>query len=306
MATKVLITGATGLIGQHLAAIMQSKGLNCSYLARNKNVNINNKTVRAYTWDIDKGEIDERAFEGVSAIVHLAGAGVADKRWTDERKKEIISSRVKGAQMLYDFLKRGRHDVKTFISAAAVGYYGDCGDTIVTEDTPQGNGFLADVCRQWEQGAINIGTLGIREVRCRIGIVLAKNGGALPELTKTLPVGVATYFAKNNLYYPWVHIDDVCGIIIHAIENKKLSGPYNTTSPNALPMKDLMRHIITVKKAKAVLLPAPPLALKLALGEMSEMLIYSQRCSAKKVTDTGYRFSFSDIDKALQNIFAGS
>ncbi len=247
--------------------------------------------------------MDERAFEGVNAIIHLAGAGVADKRWTAARRQEIINSRVKSAGLLNGFLKKGKHNVETFISASAVGYYGDCGDTIVTEDRKPGDGFLAEVCGQWERSAIKIGSLGIREVRCRIGIVLAPDGGALPELTRTIPFGFASYFAKNDLYHSWVHLGDVCGIMCHALENKLMKGAYNTTAPQPLLMKDLMLEVLKAKKSNAMLVPAPPVAIKLALGEMSEMLLGSQRCTAKKVLDAGYKFKFGKIEDALQNIY---
>ena len=200
-------------------------------------------------------------------------------------------------------MKKNKHEVKTFISASAVGYYGDCEDEIVTEEKKAGEGFLAEVCKQWEQSAKQFSKIGIREVRCRIGIVLAKNGGALPELTKTIPFGVASYFSKTNLYYPWVHLDDVCGIMIHALENEIVTGAYNTTSPSPLLMKDLMKEILVAKKSKAILVPAPPVAIKLALGEMSEMLLGSQRCSAGKILESGYQFKFGEIGKALENIF---
>lgn len=292
---KILITGATGLIGRRLTALLLAKGYAVNTLGRSRS--------NSFIWNIEKGEIDAKAFEGVSAIIHLAGAGVADKRWSDERKEEIISSRVNSAKLIFDFLKKNKHEVKTFISASAVGYYGDCGNEVVTERRKPGEGFLSEVCRQWEQSAKQFSKLEVREVRCRIGIVLAKKGGALPELTRTMPLGVAAYFAKSNLYYPWIHLDDVCGIMIHALENDSVTGAYNTTAPVTLLMKDLMQEIVAAKNSKAILVPTPPLALKFAMGEMSEMLLGSQRCSADKIIDSGFRFKFADIHSALQNIF---
>ena len=303
MAQKVLITGATGLIGQRLSGMLLEKGIACNYLGRSARNDVKDKRINSFQWDVEKGLLDERAFEGVSTIIHLAGAGVAEKRWADSRKKEIIDSRVKSAGLLHRFLKKGNHEVKTFISASAVGYYGDCGAETISEDHQPGKDFLADVCKKWEQGAIKIGALGLREIRCRIGIVLAPNGGALPELTRTLPIGFANYFTKNDLYYPWIHIDDVCGIMMSVLENEMVSGPFNTTAPNPLLMKELMRHIIAVKKPGAALLPAPSFALKLALGEMSSMLLGSQRCSNEKILKTGYKFRFGDIEGALKDVF---
>jgi uncharacterized protein (TIGR01777 family) len=301
---KVLITGASGLVGTQLTELILKKGYQINTLGRQTaDPRKQKNAVTQFVWNIDSGMIDAKAFEGVSAIIHLAGAGVAEKRWSDERKKEIIDSRVKSAKLIFDFLKKNKHKVKTFISASAVGYYGNCGDELIDEERKAGEGFLAEVCKQWEQSAKQFSKLGIREVRCRIGIVLAPNGGALPELTRTIPLGVASYFSKDNLYYPWIHIDDVCGIMIHALENENVSGAHNTTAPLPLPMKNLMQEILLAKKSKAILVPAPPFAIKLAMGEMSEMLLSSQRCSAGKITATGFRYKFADIHLALQNIY---
>lgn len=301
---KVLITGATGLVGTRLAEMLLAKGYSVNTLGRSgSGSNSVKKGVNTFSWDIDKGQIDEKAFDGVSAIIHLAGAGIADKRWTEDRKKEIIDSRVNGAKLIYNSLKKLNNGVKTFISASAVGFYGDCADEVVTEDHKPGKDFLAEVCKKWEAAATRFSDLEIREVRCRFGIVLSEKGGALPQLIQTLPVGIATYFAKDNLYYPWIHLDDVCGILIHALENEKVKGAYNTTAPQPLLMKELMQDIVEAKKAKALLIPTPPFAIKLAMGEMSEMLLCSQRCSAAKITDSGYKFNYGEIRKALKDIF---
>lgn len=294
----VLITGASGLVGSRLKPQLEAAGYRVHTLGRSKS-----KEPGSFSWNPAKGRMDSKALEGVTAIIHLAGAGVAEKRWTSERKKEILNSRVQSTAVLYKYLQKDNHTVTTIISASAVGYYGDCGNETVKEDHAAGNSFLADVCRQWEEGVSQFEQLGIRTVKCRIGIVLAAEGGALPELTRTLPVGIAGYFAKNNLYYPWIHIDDVCGILLHALQNKTISGAYNTTAPKPLLIKELMQHIVKARNSSAILAPVPPLAIKIALGEMSDMLLQSQRCSADKIVKAGYRFSFADIDKALKDIY---
>lgn len=299
---KVLITGASGLIGNRLTELLLEKGYMVNTLGRGKNQKPRVRT-NSFVWNTEGHELDKEMFEGVSAIIHLAGAGVADKRWNTERKKEIFDTRVKSAKLLFDFLKKNKHEVKTFISASAVGYYGDCKEEVVTEERKPGEGFLSEVCKKWEAGVKQFSKLGIREVRCRIGIVLSKKGGALPELTKTIPVGIAPYFAKNNLYYPWIHIDDVCGIMIHALENECVNGAINTTAPGPLLMKDLMKEILVAKKSNALIIPIPPLTIKLAMGEMSEMLLSSQRCSPEKILNYGYRFRLGKIESALKNIY---
>lgn len=303
---KILITGATGLVGSRLTELLVQRGCIVHALGR-KQLNTErqqpNERVLSFYWDIEKQKIDAKALEGVDAIIHLAGAGVAEKKWSTERKREIIDSRVKSAQLLFNYLKQHKHHVKTFISASAVGYYGDCGHKVLDETQPNGGGFLAEVCQQWENAVMQFSTLGIREVRCRIGIVLTKGGGALPELTKTIPLGIAAYFSKTDLYYSWIHIDDVCGILIHALENEILNGAYNTTAPTPLLMKDLMTAIVNAHKSRALVLPAPPLAIRLAMGEQAEMLLSSQRCNAEKIIASGYVFQYSTISKALKAIY---
>lgn len=297
---KVLITGASGLIGKKLTTLLLKAGYDVNHLGRSGKTR--QKGVNAYKWNIETGEMDKAAFGGVTSVVHLAGANLADSRWTANRKKELLDSRVQSSKLIYNYLKEGSYSISSFISASAVGYYGDCGAEIVTEEHAPGKEFVSEICKAWENGAIRIGKLGIREVRCRIGIVLAKEGGALPELMKTFPVGVAGYFAKPNLYYPWVHVDDVCGIILHAIENNEMKGAFNTTAPCPVLLKDLMKEIIEASGTKAVLMPVPPFALKLALGEMAEMLLVSQNTSAAKIEKAGYAFKHPHIKEALKNI----
>lgn len=299
---RILITGGSGLIGTRLTALLLNKGYQIHHLSREKRNNKPHDEVRHFVWDIEKGQIDKAAFDGVKAIIHLAGAGVADKRWTAARKQEIIDSRVKSGELLYSFLKNEPHEVEAFITAGAVGYYGDCGAAVITEDHKPGTDFLASVCKKWELPAQNIGQLGIREVRCRIGVVLDAKGGALPELIKTLPYGFATYFSKDPLYYPWVHIDDVCGMMIHAIEDETMHGPYNVSAPDPLPMRTIMKEILTGTKSKAVLLPVSRAMIQLGMGQMSQMLQSSQLCSADKLLKTGYQFVFPDIKLALEDV----
>lgn len=299
---KVLVTGANGLIGSRLVELLLRKGYEVNTLDRTAR-NQNKTGLQSYAWQPDKGIIDEKALEEINAIIHLAGAGIADKRWTDERKKEIIDSRVKSAGLIYDKLKQNKGSVKVFISPSGIDHYGDTGAELVTEDHAPGSGFLAEVTRQWEESTKQFAQLGIREVRCRTALVLAKEGGALPELAKTLPYGVAPYFAKTPLYYSWVHILDICGILVHAIENEQVQGAYNTIAPQPLPMKDMIREVVKAKRSNAILAPVPPFALRLMLGEQAEMLLGSHNCSSAKIEATGFRFLYPDIQSALKEIY---
>ncbi|MBL0310960.1 MAG: TIGR01777 family protein [Bacteroidetes bacterium] len=298
---KVLITGASGMVGTRLSQLLLERGYEVNTLGRSPAAPGAQGTT-FFKWDVDAGKMDERALDGVSAIIHLAGANIAEKRWTKSRKQEILDSRVNSAQMIYHSLKKKKHSVESFISASAVGYYGDCGDELVTEDRKPAKDFLAVVCEKWEEEAIRIGSLGIREVRCRNGIVLSKDGGALPALVKGIRMGMAGYFNKPKLYYPWIHIDDICGFMIHAMEHKKVSGAYNTTAPHSVLMKELIREILRVTKSKAVMIPAPSFLVELALGELSSMLLCSQRCSAEKILSTGFTFEYPKIGGALEEV----
>lgn len=296
---KVLITGASGLLGKRLSELLNDKGYEVHTVGRET---MYKPGSRSFYWNIDTEEIQQGALEGVTAIIHLAGAGIAEARWTNDRKQEIIDSRVKSANLLFKVLKQNKQQVKTFISASAVGFYGDCGNEILSEEHKPGKDFLSQVCQRWENAAIHFTKLGIREVRCRIGVVLAKGGGALPELTKTMPLGVAGYFTKSPLYYPWIHIDDVCGILIHALENEGMRGAYNTTAPAPVLMEKLMEEIVRAKESKALVVPVPSLTVQLALGEMSSVVLSSQRCSAAKILGAGYQFKYPEVGEALKAV----
>jgi len=199
-------------------------------------------------------------------------------------------------------LSKVRHSVQTIISASAVGYYGDKAETILTEDSPMGSGFLAELCSDWEREVMKFPMLGIREVRGRIGIVLSKTGGALPEMMKTFPMGIAGYFAKENLYYPWIHIDDLCAAFLFCLENENCNGAFNFTGTAPVLQKEIISIAVKTFKSKAIIAPIPPFALKLALGEMAEMVLNSQRCMPEKLSNQGFRFQFSTIQEAMRHL----
>jgi uncharacterized protein (TIGR01777 family) len=300
--STILITGASGLVGRRLTKLLLQRGYTVHTLSRSRKKN--SKQVKNFVWSVREKKIDSAAFEGVGAIVHLAGAGVADEKWTPQRKAEILESRTLSTQLLFHTLQSVYHSVECIVSASAVGFYGDRGANTLDENAPAADTFLANVCQKWEEEIKKFSTIGIREVRLRIGIVLAKEGGALPELSKSIPFGVAGYFNKKPLYYPWIHIDDVCGIFIHAIENKNISGVYNTTAPQPVELKDLMKAIAKGMNKTALLLPVPPFAIKIAMGEMADMLLSSQNCSSDKIVRSGYRFQFTDPEKAVKSLFS--
>jgi hypothetical protein len=296
----ILVTGASGLIGQKLIALLLEKSYTVKTLTRKPFET--NKKVQQFLWDVELQQIDLKALEDVSAIIHLAGEPVAGKRWTKVQKERLHNSRIDSTRLLFNTLSKTRHSVTSIISASAVGYYGDRADTRLDDDSPMGTGFLADLCHDWEREVMKFSTLGIREVRGRIGIVLSKAGGALPEMIKTFPMGIAGYFAKKNLYYPWIHINDLCAAFLFCLENENCQGAFNFTGPAPVLQKEIISTAVHAFKSKAVLAPIPPFVLKLALGEMAEMVLNSQRCMPEKLSKQGFRFQFNTIQEAMSQL----
>ena len=295
MSKSILITGGTGLVGSALIPKLKAKGYTVSILSRSQST-----TEKSYLWDYKREYLDPLAFEGVETIVHLAGAGVAEKKWSAERKDEIYNSRTKTSLLLFNELQKREHQVKTFIAASAIGIYGsDTGNQIVKEDAPKGNDFLAHVTDAWETATRRIETLGIRLARLRIGVVLSNKGGALKELLK--PPVVAP-LGKGNQYMSWIHIDDLCNMIIYAIENPAISGPFNAVGPKAQTNKELTKIAAKAFKKPFLPIPVPSKVLKVLLGEMSSIVLGGSRVSSQKIQEAGFQFSFSKLPEALEDL----
>lgn len=294
---KVIITGGTGLVGKRLSELLKQHGYKVNILCRNP------KKTDEYKWNVEEGYMDESAFEGTEIIVHLAGAGVADHRWTDSRKKEIIDSRVASTRLLFKYLSKKTHTIKSFISASAVGYYGDRKNELLTEDDSAGTGFLAEVCRLWEQEADTIGTLNIPVSKIRIGIVLSKDGGALPKLDFPVKFGIGAYIGNGKQYVPWIHIDDLCNMFIHLIHHPEANGIYNACAPDIKTNREMSATIAQVLRRPFIPFPAPAFVIKTVMGEMATMLLMSNNCSSKKIIDTGFDFQYPTLNLALENIY---
>ena len=293
---KVIITGGTGLVGQRLTTLLKHKGFEVNILCRNP------KRPNEFKWNIDEHYIDERVFEQASAMIHLAGAGVADKRWTEERKKEIIESRTKSARLLYKYLSGSKYPVASFISASAVGFYGDRKSELLTEDSANGSGFLAEVCKVWEEEAEKFSALNIAVSKIRIGIVLSKDGGALPKLDFPIKFGIGAYIGDGKQFVPWIHIDDLCNIFIHLLE-KNLHDTYNGCAPDIKTNKEMSETIAEVLHRPFIPFPAPGFILKTVMGEMATMLLMSNNCSSQKIINTEFAFQYPTLKEALQNIY---
>ncbi len=297
---NILITGGTGLIGRRLTELLTARGHTVSHLGRSKRGENN---VRTFTWSIDAHRIDESAFDGVEAIIHLAGAGIADKRWTEERKREILESRTKSTRLLYEELKKRNHVVKTVVAASAIGYYGfDDEEKVFTEDSAPGDDFLAEVTRHWEKEIDAIADLGIRVVKIRTGIALSEKGGALMEIVKPVRLFAGAPLGSGRQFMSWIHVDDLCGIFIKAVEDPSLTGAYNGVAPNPVTNRVLTKEIARVLHKPLLLPPVPSFVLKILLGEMAALVLRGNRVSAKKILDAGYRFKFENIGEAMEDL----
>ena len=299
MKETVLITGGTGLVGNRLSQLLTEKGYKVIHLSRKRSLSA---TYPAFQWNIEKGEIDESALLQADYIITLAGAGIADKRWTRSRKRLIISSRVKGIQLLKKELLAKKITPKAIIGASAIGFYGDAGQAKLDETSSSGNDFLSESVRVWEGAYKNLEELNTRIPVIRIGIVLSTLGGALSKMLPTYNVGVGTYFGNGKQIYSWIHIDDICKMFIHAIENEAIEGIYNGVAPNPVSNKRMAIDIGKAMNKTTLPLPAPAFGLKMALGEMAAVVLSSSNVSAQKITNTGFQFDYPELIPALQNI----
>lgn len=292
---KILITGGSGMLGNAITEKLLNKGHQVAFLSTRKDYTY--KNVEVFYWNLKEEHIEEGAFNGIDTIIHLAGANVAGERWTDERKKVILKSRTKSSDLIMKYLNKIEHQVHTFIGASAIGIYGDRGNEILTEDATKGDDFLAQVCKEWEKSYKT--NAAIRKVVFRIGIVLSNDGGALAEMLKTLPLFVGV-LGNGKQIYSWIHQNDIVNAFVYAVENKQVEGEFNLVSPNPCSQKEIAKKIAANKNVFAV--PAPAFALKIALGEMSQVVLMSQNCSNKRLLNTGFQFSYPTIDAAIDNL----
>jgi len=304
MAT-VLITGGTGLVGKHLSKALIQKGNEVIILSRSPRQS-NTSGLRYAVWDVDKGTIDKDALQQADHIIHLAGAGVADKRWTARRKQEIVDSRTQSAALIVRALQETPNKVTTVVSASAIGWYGadtpESRKNGFTEDAPPDRHFLGKTCRLWEQGIAPVTQIGKRLVKLRIGIVLSKDGGALKEFIKPVKLGVAAIMGNGEQVISWIHVTDLCNLFIHAIEQTAMSGAYNAVAPYPVTNKQLVLELAKQMRGKFFIpVHIPAFVLKIALGEMSIEILKSATVSNKKAAATGFVYQYPSINMALKH-----
>jgi len=293
---KVLIAGGSGLIGNHLAKKLLEKHYHISILTRKKN---KDSVFEQFTWDINKGYIQDEAFDRVDYLINLAGTGIADARWTKQQKQKISDSRLVSSGLLFEYIRNLKHKPKAYISASAVGYYGSTtSEHIFNETERAGDDFLADVCKKWEEASFKFESIGVRTVVLRTGVVFDKTQGAFPKMTQSLKYGFVAGVGSGKQYIPWIHIDDLISMYHYSIENEKIRGIYNAVSPEHCTQDELTKKIkIITKKIKFPNLPG--ILLKVFFGEMSSILLNGSRITSGKITKTGFKFKYEKIEDAL-------
>ena len=291
-----MITGGSGLIGRRLSFLLKSRGYEVRILSRSNNPKNNYKT---FVWNVSEQYINDSAFEGLNHIIHLAGAGIADKRWSEKRKKEIIASRVTSTNLLYNTVKRLKTPLNSFISASATGYYGAVtSETIFEEKDKPAKDFLGKVCSLWEDSIFQFNEIKIRTVALRTGIVLSKDGGAL----KKMKTPVITSLGNGKQYMPWIHIDDLCELYIKAIEDEQFKGAFNAVSSEHISNLSFSKKISKIFNYPFLAIGAPSFILQIVFGEMSTIILNGSRISANKIKQAGFKFKFENLEKALKNL----
>lgn len=302
MMDTVLITGGTGLIGRALTSLLLEKGYKVIVLSRKK-MSSDHPQLRYASWDLKRKTLDTTALQEADHIIHLAGAGVADARWTKARKQEIIDSRVQSSQLLFDQLRQHSNKVKKVISASATGYYGPYTDHAFTENDPPANDFLGTTCKAWEDSVRQMESLGKKVIIFRTGIVLSLKGGALKEFHKPLKLGFATVMGSGDQFVSWIHLQDLVRLYFNAIVNDRLNGVYNAVAPHPVTNQELVTSLAHAAKGNSfITVHAPAFALKLALGEMSIEVLKSVKVSSAKIQQTGFQFSYPVVQEAMKQL----
>src|SRR6218665_3361393 len=300
MAQNVLLTGGSGFIGKHLTDVLLEAGFTVSVLSRSAKKN--SPAITYYQWNLNKNYIDENAVLNADYIIHLAGEGIVEKRWTEKRKRAILESRVKPIDLILSVLEKNNKKPEAFVSASAVGIYGAVtSHKICTENTPPTDDFLGTTCKKWESAVDKIGALEIRTVKIRTGIVFGKNEGFLKKLTPSFKSGFGAVLGTGKQYLPWIHIDDLCRIYLKAIEDPNLEGPYNACITDNTTNSRFSKTFAKLFDYSIWLPKIPPFLLKIVLGEMSEAVLTGQRVSSEKIQKTGFEFQFTDLEKTLIN-----
>ena len=299
----VLITGATGLIGKEIVKVCHDQNINVHYLTTSKSKLSTTDNYKGFYWNPDEKEIDSSCFIGVNSIINLVGASIS-KRWTNSYKKEIITSRTETAQLLFDTIKSNKFPIEQIVSASAIGIYPNSLTHYYEEDEKTiSNSFLGQVVEQWETAVDQFSSLDIKVAKIRIGLVLSKDGGALPEIAKPIRLGAGSPFGTGDQWQSWVHIKDLARLFVFAV-TKNLEDTYNGVAPNPVSNTELTKAVAKTLHKPLILPNIPKFVMKLALGEMHILLFESQRVSATKTENAGFEFEYHHLESALLDIFS--
>lgn len=300
----VLVTGATGMIGRGLCVQLLEQNYDLVVLSRNADAakkQLGSIPARYYSWKDFSQMPPAEAFEGVHYVIHLAGAGVADRRWTKARKEEIMESRRLGTRNLVERIKLMKAAPLAVVGASAIGIYGSRGDEVLTEDATQAKGFLADVCREWEQAYAPLKSLGVRTSVLRIGIVLGSSGGALEKMLPLYRIGFGGPLGNGQQWMSWIHVDDLRAMFVHALKSESVSGVFNAVAPTPVRNSEFNSALARCCSRWAIA-PAPSFVLKLVMGEMASVILASQNVSTQKIEKTGFQFKFRNLSDALSDL----
>ncbi len=305
MTQTILITGGTGLVGTQLSKMLIERGFRIIILTRNPQKYTNTPQIQYTAWDVANQTIDLEALSAADFIIHLAGAGVVDKKWNSKYKKEILDSRTQSSKLIIEHLKGINHKVKAIVSSSAIGWYGPDKEKNYRfkETDPSDNSFLGVTCKLWEESIKPASSLGIRVCILRTGIVLSTKGGALKEFLKPIQFGIASILGNGKQIISWIHIEDLCRMFIHAIENEKLSGSYNAVAPMPVTNKNFSITLARILKGNFFIpMYVPSFILKLMMGESSIEVLKSTDVSCDKIKETGFVFYYPTLEAALKNL----
>lgn len=299
MAKNVLLTGGSGFVGKYLTEVLIANGFSVSVLSRSDRKNT--PLITYYKWDLKNDFIEDEAILKADFIIHLAGEGIVEKRWTEKRKKAILESRTKPVQLIFNVLKNNNKSLDAFVSASAVGIYGAItSKQICTEEQAPANDFLGTTCQKWENAVDEINSLRIRTVKIRTGIVLGKNEGFLKKVVPSFKAGFGAILGSGKQYLPWIHIEDLSQIYLKALTDIEIHGAYNATITDNTTNATFSRILANLYGYK-IWLKIPAFLIRFGLGEMSDAVLEGQRVSSEKIQKTGFEFQFNDIEIALSH-----
>ena len=298
--SNILITGGSGLVGKAVSDILLKNNHQPVWLSREEG---HYKGIKKFKWDIDKNFIDEKAFEGVENIIHLAGSPIADKHWTENNKKQILDSRVKSSELLFNYVSKNNYKIKTLVGGSAIGYYGAIqSEKIYTETDKPASDFLSETCIAWEKSYNAFINANIRTCIIRTGVVLSKNEGAYAKMAAPAKLGFGAAIASGKQFFPWIHINDIAAIFTHALFNQNVSGIYNAVGSELITNKDFSQQLSKSLNKPFFIPNIPKFVLKIAMGERAIMVTEGVKISNQKIKDAGFKFEFETAVEALNEL----